>query len=141
MAWTATPEHPLIVVFDGHCRFCTAGSKRLRSFGRPELVRLVSSKDGAELARHPQVRPEALAKALQLVSPDGELAQGAEAVARALNTRPAWRLVTWLYWAPGVRQLADWLYAQVARRRYRIAGTTSPCEDGACAVDLGARRS
>lgn len=139
MSWTSSPSRPLVVVFDGHCRFCTAASGWLKSFARPDHIRLVSSKDEAELAKYPQVTPEALGKAIQLVSPDGDLAQGGAAIARALNTRPAWRVVTWLYWVPGLRRLWDWLYAQVAKRRYNIAGTTSPCENGACPVDFSKR--
>jgi predicted DCC family thiol-disulfide oxidoreductase YuxK len=69
---------------------------------------------------------------MQLVSADGEIATGAEAVNRALATRPAWRLVTWVYWVPGIKQGSDWMYRVVARNRYRIMGKAGACESGAC---------
>lgn len=130
----ATPPHtaPLVVLYDGECRFCTAGAARLARLARPGALQMVSSKDPDQLARFPQVTQAAANRALQLVTPNGRVYSGAAAIAAALNTRPAWRLVTWLYRVPGIRQLTDALYALVAANRYRIAGRLDPCDSGTC---------
>ena len=86
------------------------------------------------MARLPAAAREGIGGALQLVSPDGDVASGAEAVNRALHTRPIWRLITWLYWVPGLKQANDWLYAQIAKRRYRIMGKVEACDTGTCVV-------
>ena len=133
MAWKATSGRPLNLLFDGECRFCTAGSERLARLAAPGAVRRISSRDEQQMARFPAMVRKNLGGALQLVSADGDVAQGAEAVNRVLHTRPVWRLVTWVYWVPGLRALFDWMYGMVARTRYRIAGKVR-CESGACAV-------
>ena len=135
MSWTATPDRPLTLLYDGNCRFCTAGSERLVRLARPDLIRRVSNKDEREMAKFPASVREGIVSAMQLVSPDGDIASGAEAANRALATRPAWRLITWTYWIPGFKQLNDWLYTIVARNRYRIMGKTggNSCETGQCA--------
>ena len=104
-------------------RMCAAGT----------VVR-VSNKDEAGMARLPERARAGIGGALQLVSPDGEVASGAEAVNRALATRGVWRLVTWTYWVPGIKQVCDWMYGVVARNRYKIMGRVESCETGACGV-------
>ena len=135
MSWNATPQRPLSLLYDGSCRFCIAGSARLARLAAPGVVRRVSSKDEAEMARFPASVREGIGGALQLVSADGEIASGAAAVSRVLATRRGWRLITWLYWVPGIRQVTDALYRVVARNRYRISritGKQEACETGTC---------
>lgn len=122
----------LVVLYDGECRFCTEGAARLARFAKPSALELVSSKDPAQLARFPQVSQFAANRALQLVMPDGRVYSGAAAVAQALNTRPIWRGLTWVYNVPGVHWLTDRLYDLVAANRYRIAGRIAPCDSGTC---------
>lgn len=132
MSWSAAPDRPLTLVYDGDCRFCTAGSDRLLGLAAPGAVRRMSNKDERDMASLPPAARAGITSSLQIVSPEGEVASGAAAVARTLNTRPVWRLITWLYWVPVVRQLTDWLYALIARHRYRIMGRNDPCTTGAC---------
>lgn len=84
------------------------------------------------MAKFPASVREGIGGALQLVSADGEIASGAAAVNRVLATRRVWRLITWLYWVPGIRQNTDALYKVVARNRYRIMGKAETCETGTC---------
>ena len=56
----------------------------------------------------------------------------------ALGTRPAWRLVVWIAFGPGVRHALRAVYRAVARRRHRWFGSHTgggACEDGACSLD------
>jgi predicted DCC family thiol-disulfide oxidoreductase YuxK len=125
------PAAKLLLLYDGECRFCVAGSTRL-----------------AAMARHPHAPQNPDASTLRLVSPDGHVAEGAEAVALALGTRPLWRLVTWVYWLPVVRPMTDAVYRVIARHRFKIMGRVAGraggtgeiggaggCEDGVCRVE------
>lgn len=122
------------IIYDGNCRFCTAGAARLARSFRGN-VDLVDYQQPSALARFPSVTFEACERAMHLVDPRGRVYRGAEAVARAIAERGVlwkWALI---YSVPGVRQLAEWMYALVARNRYRIAGRSDPCDacaKGAC---------
>jgi predicted DCC family thiol-disulfide oxidoreductase YuxK len=130
------------IIYDGGCRFCTAGAARLaRSFpaGRAELVDY--NTPGA-LERFPTVTREACEQAMHLVDPAGRVYRGAEAAARAIAARGTFSRWALGYYVPGIRWLSDRLYALVARNRYRIAGRTDPCgacQNGACRLPGGER--
>lgn len=116
------------VIFDGDCAFCIAQATRLQRWlgGR---VRLESFRDPGVIERYPGLTAAACEQALQLVETDGRISSGAEAVARSLRLRPGLAPLARLYYLPGIRQLANWGYAVVARNRFRLRGNA--CE-GAC---------
>jgi predicted DCC family thiol-disulfide oxidoreductase YuxK len=134
MAWKADDGRPMVLLFDGQCLFCIASARRLAAWARPGAVELADFHDPGVHARLAHVRlPEHVT--LTLVGPGGELATGAEATFRTLATRPLWRLVTWLYWVPGLHTLYNAAYALIARHRYRIMGRAGACESGACGLE------
>ena len=128
----------LAFLYDGHCRLCLNGAALMRRLARPGSVELVDFQAPGALAAFPQVDYATCMAAAQLVSGDTRAWSGLEAVVRALATRPLLRAVTWLYFVPGVRTLADVLYRWVAANRYRFLGRTA-CADGACALHDRAR--
>jgi predicted DCC family thiol-disulfide oxidoreductase YuxK len=134
-----TPPGKYVLIYDGLCKFCTAGSRRfVRWMGRVETELLDFQPPGA-LDRFPGLTHDACMRAMQLVTPDGRVYAGAEAVARAFATRRVVGCVAYLYYAPGLRQLLDWLYARIAANRYRIMGkavAAGECDGGTCALHL-----
>ena len=78
---------------------------------------------------------EQTAEAAWFVTAQGERLRAAAAINAALSAmHPFYRLATWLYRVPGVRQLEDWAYRWIAANRYRLPGSTA-----ACAVDAHPR--
>ena len=127
---TAAPGHD-IVLYDGHCRLCLAAARQLRWLLGGQGTELRSFRDEGVLGAFPHVSLERCEKAIQFVRADGRVFEGAEAVVRALGSRPLGKLL-FVYYVPGLRQVADWMYGWVARYRFRIAGRA--CPDGACAI-------
>lgn len=124
-----------VLLYDGHCRFCTAGARRLVRWARPGAVELASFQDPGVLERFPDLTRDQCMGAMHLVECDGRVLRGAEAVVRVLLTR-GWLLAwTRLYYVPGLRWLADRTYQWVARNRYRLAGRAG-CDDTGCALHL-----
>jgi predicted DCC family thiol-disulfide oxidoreductase YuxK len=127
------PEFKPVLIYDGRCRFCVAQADRLARWtgGR---VRLESFRDPGVIEKYPGLTAERCEEAIQLVMPNGRIAGGAEAIARALRLRPLLAPVGFLYEAPLLRPLLDWGYRVVARNRFRIGGSTDeePCGDEAC---------
>jgi predicted DCC family thiol-disulfide oxidoreductase YuxK len=108
------PDRPLIL-YDGDCGFCRFWVARWRIVTRGALDFAPAQQ---EADRFPQITPEAAARAIQLVMPQGEVFSGAEAVFRTLANAPEERWKLALYRRlPGFRPLSEWVYALVARHR------------------------
>jgi predicted DCC family thiol-disulfide oxidoreductase YuxK len=123
----------MIALYDGHCRFCTREAKKLeRLVGRSRLEARSFQEPGA-LDAFPGVTYEACMERLHVIADDGHVYAGAEAVARAVARVPIVGLVMFGYYVPGVRQVSDWAYARIAKKRYALFGKSEDCDpDGTC---------
>jgi len=130
------PPGKYVVLYDGHCKLCTRGARRLVSVARAGAVEAINFQEPWALARFPGLTYEACMQAMYLVAPDGRLFRGFEAAVRAVATRPLLGILAFAYYLPGIRQLCDGLYAWVAANRYRLFGKTvvEECAEGTCAV-------
>jgi predicted DCC family thiol-disulfide oxidoreductase YuxK len=74
-------------------------------------------------------------KEIYIVDSTGRRHPGADALRRLSRRLPTlWWLAPVLH-IPGTLPLWQWLYRQIANRRYRF-GTTADCDDGACRVHI-----
>jgi len=123
-----------IVIYDGHCRFCLAQVRRLAWLDRWQRLSFLSLHDPEVARRFPDLSHEQLMKEMVVVDQAGGRHAGAGSI-RYLSRRLylLWPLMPFLH-VPGTMPMWRWLYAQVARRRYLIAGRIESCDDGACAV-------
>jgi predicted DCC family thiol-disulfide oxidoreductase YuxK len=132
-----SPPGKYIVLYDGRCPFCTRQSQRLVRFARQGLVETVDFHEPGVLKRFPGLTYECCMKAIHLVTPDGRVFRGPEAIVRALATRPIFAWIAPVYYLPGLRQLVNAVYAFVARNRYRFWGKTlgpGECPGGTCEI-------
>ena len=126
-----------VVLYDGRCPFCTRQSQRLTGLAQPGLVDTVDFQQPGVLNRFPGLTQERCMKAMHLVTPDGRVFRGPEAIVRALATRPVLAWIAPLYYLPGLRQLLNGFYAFLATNRYRFWGKTLPpgdCPGGICEI-------
>jgi predicted DCC family thiol-disulfide oxidoreductase YuxK len=130
-ARTDAPGTP-VALFDGHCPFCRASVEHVRGWAGPGAITFVSLHDESVATRFPGLPPEAMMRAVHLVLPDGRVTEGAEAVIRAVSTRPGLGWLTAVYLLPGVRAVIDVGYAVVALKRYRLPGQA--CTDDVCEI-------
>ncbi len=134
---TTTPPGHYVLIYDGLCRFCTAGARRFRGWMGAGDVELLDFQPPGALDRFPGLTHDACMKAMRLVTPDGHVFSGAEAIARGLATRRRLSWLTALYHAPGLHQLFDLGYAVVAANRYHLMGKAAAagaCAGGTCAL-------
>lgn len=129
---TRPPRIP-VVLFDGDCGFCTAQARRLAAPGK---VSLRSFREEAALAAFPGLSLEECLREMKLVDRQGRVYGGAEAIARAfILGRPFLGRVAQLYYVPGVRWVADRIYAWVARNRFRLSRRHAAlCDDATCGL-------
>ena len=113
---------------------CVSQTARLARLSRGRIT-TVSFREPGVLGRFPGVTAEACEREMKLVDRDGRVFGGAAAVAKALAvSHPVIGSPALLYFLPGIRSLADRVYAWVARNRFRISRRTAPCADGACGL-------
>lgn len=128
------PPVPLAVLYDGNCRFCCAGARRLAKWARPGSLRMINFQEPGALNEFPALDHATCMRQMLLLTPEGKTYGGAEAIVQALTTRGGITGLAFLYYVPGIRQLSNLLYWCVARIRYFILGKVDPCKDGACRI-------
>ena len=136
------PPGRTVVLYDGLCKFCVAGMKRLLALAKSGAIEPVNFQEAGALDRFRGISHEACMKQMYLVTPEGKVYGGFEAAVQALATRPVLGRLAYVYYLPGIRFLCDRLYAAIARHRYRILGkvvTEGECADGTCALHAKAR--
>lgn len=139
-AASRSSAHPAILLYDGHCRLCIGGARRLQALARSGAVELRDFQQPGVLDAFPMLTRDECMRAMVMVVPGGCVFHGAQAVAEALATRRLIGSLARLYYVPGLRALCDAAYAWVARNRYRFFGRAPACADDACALHFGPPR-
>ncbi|HEX4143225.1 MAG TPA: DUF393 domain-containing protein [Pirellulales bacterium] len=125
-------QRPLaeVVIFDGNCQLCTAQVSRLARWDTRGRLAFLSLHDLEVSRRYPQLSHETLMREMVVVDRRGQYHHAAAAVRQIARRIPRlWPLVPFLY-LPGTMPLWQWLYRQVADRRYRF--NRAECDGGTC---------
>jgi predicted DCC family thiol-disulfide oxidoreductase YuxK len=132
-----TASKKTIVLYDGHCRFCTVNVGKLLALARRGAIEALSFQEPGVLDRFPGLSYDECMRAMQLITPEGRVFSGFEAAVRAVATRPLLGWFAYLYYLPGLRQLCDLAYSWIARNRYRLMKKSviaGACEEGSCSL-------
>jgi predicted DCC family thiol-disulfide oxidoreductase YuxK len=125
---------PMTVLFDGNCPFCSRSAHAIQQTFGKERIALCDFQQAGALDAYPAVTRDAAVAKMHVVMPDGRVYAGAEAFARIAISVPLAGWPAWLYYVPGVKQIADATYALVAKYRYRLFGRKATCDTGTCRV-------
>lgn len=123
-----------IVIFDGHCRFCTAQVKRLNRWDWSGALSFLSLHDEEVYRRFPDLTHERLMEEMVVIDHRSGKRRGGAAGFRYLSRRlmALWPIAAFLH-IPLSLPVWSWCYRQIANRRYRW-GKVDSCSDGACEV-------
>lgn len=113
-------DRPFTVVYDGMCKVCTRLANALRLWDKRGMLEVVSSQATGVQARFPWIPERAYRESLQLVAQNGDTWQGAAAIEQLLKALPRGRLISWIFYIPFVRGVADRFYRWFARNRYKL---------------------
>lgn len=113
-----------VVLYDDKCDACQVGTHWVRRLDRRGLVRFVGLEEGLRGGVHPSLQVEECRRLMHVVTPDGRLWVGWEAVTGLARLFP----VTWMvgvvgWWRP-VRWVGHRIYRWVADHRYVISHAT-----------------
>ena len=121
-----------IVIYDGHCRFCTNSVRRLHDLAGGRLA-FLSLHDNEVAQRFPQLTHDQMMAEMFVVDRAGTIREGATAFRYLTRRLPRlWALAPMLH-IPFSLGVWKFLYRQVARRRY-LWGETDDCESGSCDI-------
>jgi predicted DCC family thiol-disulfide oxidoreductase YuxK len=124
-----------VVIYDGHCRICTAQVRKLTWWDCQGKLSYLSLHDPAVQERYPDLTHDMLMEQMYVVDRQGNRYGGAASI-RYLSRRlrRLWWLAPLLH-IPGSLPLWNWLYRQIANRRYKF-GKLDDCGDGACQIHM-----
>jgi predicted DCC family thiol-disulfide oxidoreductase YuxK len=109
------------VLYDHNCPLCRQAVHRLQTWDRDGVLAYLPGGDDETRRRFPGISEAALADALHLVSPDGNVWAGAEAVEKLVDLLPGWRRARWLFRIPLARPVAAWMYRRMSAARFRLS--------------------
>jgi len=133
-------ENPFgdVVIYDGHCKFCTAGVQKLARWDRGvRRLSFLSLHDPEVATRFPQLTYDQMMQEMYLIDRSGRIHRGAEAF-RYLTTRlPRLYALAPLLHIPLSLPFWKWAYRRVAKIRYRLMGKSTPhCDGDVCKLHL-----
>lgn len=124
-----------VVIYDGECNFCRSQVKRLRrlDWGGKRLA-FISLHDSRVAERFPDLTYDQLMDQMYVIDRNEVRHAGADAVRYLTRRLPLLWAVAPILHLPGTARLWRWLYKQIAKRRYKLAGRS--CENDVCSVHL-----
>ena len=130
--------HPAadVVIYDGDCRFCCRQVQNVHrmDFGGNRLS-FLSLHDPRAAQRYPHLSHDDLMDQMFVIDHSGKAHGGSDAIKYLSRRLPLlWPAMPLLH-LPATARVWRWLYRQVARRRYQLAGKKS-CDTDACRIHL-----
>jgi predicted DCC family thiol-disulfide oxidoreductase YuxK len=122
-----------VVIYDGQCNFCRSqvnNLHRLDCFGN--RLSFISLHDPRVAQRYPDLSHDQLMDQMYVVDGSGNRHGGADAVRYLSRRLPLLWLAAPILHLPGTAKLWQWMYRQVAKRRYKLAGKS--CENDSCTI-------
>ena len=127
-----------VVIFDGHCRICSAQIARLARWDKRQRLAFLSLHDSEVYQRYPNLHHDQLMDEMVVVDPHGRQHRGAAAFRYLSRVVPRlWPLALVMH-IPGSLPLWQWMYRRFARWRY-VFGRKPACDDGTCEVHFHKR--
>lgn len=132
----AERPHSDVVIYDGNCQFCRGQVDRLRWWDGGGRLAFLSLHDPSVNQFCPDLTHDQLMEQMYVVERRGGRHGGAAAIRYLSRRLPSLWWVAPILHIPFSLPLWQWLYRQVAIRRYRWNQPQSDCENGACRVHL-----
>ncbi|UCG61785.1 MAG: DUF393 domain-containing protein [Candidatus Zixiibacteriota bacterium] len=109
------------LIYDDNCPICRKSISTVRNLDRLGLVNCVPLSTVTDQPRRGTLVKGKLAEEIHLITPEGKVYRGAEAVGVLASLFPRSKYLGAFILLPGVRALARRAYRRVARRRLMIS--------------------
>jgi predicted DCC family thiol-disulfide oxidoreductase YuxK len=122
-----------VVIYDGHCKFCTASVRKLARYDGRGRLAFLSLHEPEVARRYSDLTHDELMLYMVICTPEGRRFRGAEAFKHLSTRLPRLYWMAPLLYLPGLMPLWQALYRAFAKRRYRW-GRLESCDDGSCKI-------
>ena len=122
-----------VVIYDGHCRICSAQIARLARWDRRHKLAFLSLHDSEVYQTYPDLTHDRLMEEMVVVDPQGNRHAGAAAFRYLSRVVPRLWPLALLMHIPGTLPVWQWMYRRLARLRYAF-GRKNTCADDACEI-------
>lgn len=112
-----------LVLYDGTCGLCRGSRRGLERLDWLKQFEWIPYQDAEVQRRAPGLDPNALAREMHVLSPQGRIYRGADALGVLFRRAPLLWPLGAIMWLPPVLWLARKLYPIIARNRLRIASS------------------
>ena len=130
-----------IVIFDGKCVFCIGQVRNLLKLDGKDRLAFMSLHDPEVVQRFPDLTYDQMMKQMYVIDSAGNRYGGAEAVRYLSRRLPKLWILAPLTHIPFTLPIQQWVYDQVAKRRYKIANKDGlECDGGTCSVHFGDKK-
>ena len=126
-----------VLIYDGQCAICQGSVGWVRRLDWRHRFELLDAHDPSVARRFPELAPAALMSAIHLITPEGTILTGYDAVRYQVRFLPLLAWLTPILRLPIMDRWGPRLYGLVARNRYRLnrlLGRPVACEAGTCHV-------
>ena len=122
-----------VVIYDGHCVFCRRQVERLHRWDGGRRLAFVSLHEPIVATRFPDLTHEQLMDQMSVIDQRGRRHGGAAAFRYLSRRLPRlWPLAPLMH-LPFMLGVWQWIYGQIAKRRYLLAGKHD-CSEGSCKI-------
>ena len=129
-----------IVIYDVNCKFCIGQVERLSRWDGADRLSFISLHDPFVAEFYPELDHDELMKQMYVIDrQSGGFYGGAKALRYLARKLPRlWFAMPFLH-IPFTLPVWQWLYHQIAKRRYKISNrldSNSDCSDDSCKIHL-----
>jgi len=117
-----------VLLYDADCGFCRKWIARLARWDKQKRIRCVPAAERAGVPDLPPLSDTALARAMHLVTPDGEVHAGGLAVRAMLPYLPGGMWLRPVFSIPGVQLVTNRVYTWVAEHRHGLGSDGAACD-------------
>lgn len=124
-----------VVIFDGKCVFCIGQVRNLLKLDGGERLSFMSLHDPEVTERYPDLTYDQMMEQMYVIDSAGSRYGGAAALRYLSRRLPKLWILAPLTHIPFTLPIQQWVYGQIARRRYKIANKDGrACEGGTCSI-------
>ncbi len=120
------------LIYDGECPFCRRAAVWAMKHARNDALETLPCQHEDRERRFPEISREQCLAAMRLVTPEGRVYSGEQALPPLMDLMTGWRWMARILRLPGIRHASPAAYRWFANHRYALAALAGQRRDTPC---------